>query len=186
VRSPFSEEKLLNHENQAATVHPHFLDGGDWIGREELKHFHKLTAPVLKACIHSRTFTTVRPPQVSGIRWKRGQNSAHNGMGVLECLQKTIILQATAHAYQDTNHPVNYHFHASSHHRCACQSVSDDQMIVDAGWVATVEAAFVSLVSSDHSHLAHTPDDAARADHLQAILTHRLYVHVNTRKHTCT
>ena len=71
---PFSEEKLLNHENQAATAHPHFLDGGDWIGREEPKHFHKLKAPLLKelkAFIHSRTFATVRPPQGSGIRWKR-------------------------------------------------------------------------------------------------------------------
>jgi hypothetical protein len=107
-------------------------------------------------------------------------------MGVLECRQKTIILKATAHAYQDTNHPVKHHFHASSRQRCACQSVSDDQMIVDAGWVAKVETAFVSLVSPEHIQLARTPDDAARADHLQAILTHRLYVHVNTRKHACT
>jgi hypothetical protein len=81
----FSEEKLLSHEIQAATDHPSFLDGGDWIGDVEHKHFHKLTAPLLKelkAFIHSRTFATVRPPQDSGIRWKRGQNSAHNGMGV--------------------------------------------------------------------------------------------------------
>jgi len=44
--------------------------------------------------------------------------------------------------------------------------------------VSKVEAAFVL---PEHIQLVRTPDDAARADHLQDILTHRLYVHVNTR-----
>ena len=105
-------------------------------------------------------------------------------MGVLECRQKTIVLKDTAHAPTKTRiiQPITISMPAL----VSAVPVKASQMIVYAGLVAKVEAAFVSLVSPEHIQLARTPDDAARADHLQAILTHRLYVHVNTRKHRCT
>jgi len=177
----FSEEILLNHEIEAATAHPHFLDGGDWIGRVELKYFHKLTAPLLKAFIHSRTFATVRPPQGSALPKKGSLEDAGRGEKTLvtmawECRQQPIILKGTVHLPSKTRiiQPITISMPAP----VSAVPVKASQLIVSADWVSKVETAFVL---PEHIQLVRTPDDAARADHLQDILTHRLYVHVNTR-----
>ena len=93
-----------------------------------------------------------------------------------ECRSKPIILQATAQA--PTKHRIIQPVTICMPTPVRTAPVKASEMMGDAAWVAQVQTAFVL---PEDIQLTHTPEDAARADHLQGILTARLYVHVRTR-----
>jgi hypothetical protein len=79
----FSRGKLLQNKIDDTETQPDFLEAGQWMQRVEMKHFHKLTAPLLRVFVHCRTFKSLKVPGGSALPNKGSLEEAERGGNTL-------------------------------------------------------------------------------------------------------
>jgi len=179
----FSKEKLLQNEIDDTENQPDFLERGQWMQSVEMKHFHKLTAPLLRAFVHCHTFKSLKVPGGSALPNKGRLEEAEQGGNTLVKLafdrrhhQITLTTVTTPTAVSRVIVPVMLTMQ-EPHEEVRWKP---SELMRNDRWTSMLQSTF-KLGDAVQIRVNRTDNDAVRSDHLYQLLQHRLTKHIRKR-----